>query len=233
MALNLSDAAMNGDVTEVRRMVAAGADVEEQRGEHEARPLHVAGANGQVEVLTVLVELGADKDAKDADGGTPLHYAANNGHVEAITVLMGVDKEAKGANGVRPLHMAAFEGKVEAVTALAQLGADIAARTDGGETPLELSIRHGHHQVAQVLRELESAARAQQAAASERAQQAAWQDIAEKREAADRVAAEIMEEEEREQAAQTKVRLAPPSPHILSSTACSCVVSDAAFLSHG
>jgi hypothetical protein len=68
--------------------------------------------------------------------------------------------------------------------------------------------------VAQVLRELESTARAQQAAASERAQQAALQDIAEKREAADRVAAEIMEEEEREQAAQTKVRLAPPSLHI-------------------
>jgi hypothetical protein len=58
-----------------------------------------------------------------------------------------------------------------------------------------------------VLRDLETTARAQQAAR---------QDITEKREAADRVAAEIMEEEEREQAAQTKVRLAPPSPHILS-----------------
>jgi hypothetical protein len=87
--------------------------------------------------------------------------------------------------------------------------------------------------VAQVLRELESTARAQQAAAKERAQQAAEQVIAEKREAADRVAAEILEEEEREQAAQTKVRLAPPSPHIGLHSVCSWVVSDAAFLSHG
>jgi hypothetical protein len=31
MATNLSDAAMNEDVVEVRRVVAAGADVEEQR----------------------------------------------------------------------------------------------------------------------------------------------------------------------------------------------------------
>ena len=100
------------------------------------------------------------------------------------------------------------------MTVLAQLGADIAARTGGGETALLLSIRAGHHQVAQVLREFESTARAQQAAAKERAQQAARQDIAEKREAADRVAAEILAEEEREQAAQTKVRLAPPSHHI-------------------
>ena len=37
---------------------------------------------------------------------------------------------------------------------------------------------------------------------------------AEKREAADRVAAELLEEEEREEAAQSKVRVAPPSPHI-------------------
>jgi hypothetical protein len=37
-----------------------------------------------------------------------------------------------------------------------------------------------------------------------------------KREAADRVAAELLEEEERDKAAaaQTKVRVAPPSPHI-------------------
>jgi hypothetical protein len=95
------------------------------------------------------------------------------------------------------------------------------------------SIRLGHHQVAQVLRELESAARAQQAAAKERAQQAARQDIAEKRQAADRVAAELLAEEEREEAAQTKVRVAPPSLHIGLHSVCSWVVSDAAFLSQG
>jgi vacuolar-type H+-ATPase subunit H len=129
--------------------------------------------------------------------------------------------------------MAAFHGHAEAVTVLAQMGADIAARTGQGETPLEASIRQGHHQAAQVLRELESTARAQQAAARELAQQAARQDIAEKREAADRVAAEILEEEEREEAAaQLKVRVTPPSQTTLGSTAYSWVVSDAAFLSH-
>jgi hypothetical protein len=103
-------------------------------------------------------------------------------------------------------------------------------------------------------REFESTERARQAAARERAQmkedrQRAEQAVARQRaqqaaeraqrappktrEAADRVAAEIMEEEEREQAAQTKVRLAPPSLHIWLHSVCSWVVSDAAFLSHG
>jgi ankyrin repeat protein len=68
MATNLHEAVEFGDVTDVRRLVAAGADVEEKRGEHTARPLHVAANYGQVEVLTVLVELGADKDAMLMEG---------------------------------------------------------------------------------------------------------------------------------------------------------------------
>jgi hypothetical protein len=130
---------------------------------------------------------------------------------------------------------------VEALKALAKLGLDIGARTPKGATPLQASIHYGHHEAAQVLRELERTARAQkaaareraqQAAAKERAQEAARQDAVEKREAADRVAAEIMEEEEREEAA--KVRLSSTlAPHRAPQRECSWVVSDAAFLSHG
>ena len=40
MAMNLHDAAADGDVAEARRLVAAGADVEEQRGQYGRRPLH-------------------------------------------------------------------------------------------------------------------------------------------------------------------------------------------------
>jgi hypothetical protein len=94
------------------------------------------------------------------------------------------------------------------------------AKTAAGETPLQLSVRLGHHQAAQVLRELESTARARkEAETSERAQHAAEQ--------ADRNAAELIEEEEREQAAKalSKVRgveLAPVRG-----------VSDVVSLSHG
>jgi ankyrin repeat protein len=33
------------------------------------------------------VELGADKDAKDANGETALHFAAQYGHAEVLRVL--------------------------------------------------------------------------------------------------------------------------------------------------
>jgi hypothetical protein len=58
---------------------------------------------------------------------------------------------------------------------LAELGAQVDVQdAHGDETPLQASIRLGHHQAAQLLRQLERAARTQKAAAtSELTQQAA------------------------------------------------------------
>jgi hypothetical protein len=265
MVMNLHDAAENGDVAEVRRLVAAGAEVE-ALGEHGARPLHVAAGYGHVEVMRVLVELGADKDAKAAHGMTPLHLTTCHGQVEAIKALveLGADKDAKTVNGRTPLHSAAHFGHVEAMRVLEELGANKDAKDVNGQTPMHLAEAGGHYGAAELSdvnapsvladmyplmgpvdeilvkfwwllllfalykyvckrlavskplaasarRELKTPhARAQQAAARERAHQAVRQDIAQKREAADRVAAELLEEEERKQAAQTKVWLAPP-----------------------
>jgi hypothetical protein len=120
---SLHDAAGSGDVAEVRRLVAMGANVEQQRGEYGRRPLHLAAGYGQVETIRVLVELGADVEAKTNRGVRPLHWAAQNGHVEAIRVLvkeLGADVEAKDAKGATPLHRATAAGQYGAVRALMQ-----------------------------------------------------------------------------------------------------------------
>jgi uncharacterized protein (DUF58 family) len=85
------------------------------------------------------------------------------------------------------------------VTTLVESGADIGASTLDGETPLQISIRFGQRQVARVLRELERSARTkEEAAAKEATQQAIDQ--------AERMGALLIEEEERDQAAERKVR---------------------------
>jgi ankyrin repeat protein len=136
--------------------------------------------------------------------------AVEYGHVEAIKVLaqLGADKEAKDVAGMTPLHHAAHNGQAEVIKVLAELRAEIDARTAHGETSLQASVRLGHHQAAQVLRELELTARTRKAAAtSERTQQAA--------EAADRMAAELIEEEEREQAeCRLKAQQAAPQKEV-------------------
>jgi ankyrin repeat protein len=146
-------------------------------------------------------------EASAADGAKPLHVAAYQGHVAVAKTLvdMGadVDLEARAstAAGWTPLHDAACQGHVEVVTALVELGADIGALTDAGETPLQVSIREGHHHVARVLRGAEALQRSartkKEAAAKEPTQEAIDQ--------AERMGALLIEEEEREEA-QRKVR---------------------------
>jgi ankyrin repeat protein len=94
-----------------------------------------------------VVELGADKAAQAADGGTALHVAARYGHVEAIRVLVEelcMDKEATMANRVTPMHVAAGNGQVEAMEVLVQLGADKDAKDVNGWTPLRWAADMGH-----------------------------------------------------------------------------------------
>ena len=98
--------------------------------------------------MKALAQLGVNKEAKDDQGRTPLHHAAAKGHVE----------EGDGCGMIK---------------VLVEMGAELGAQTAAGETALPVSIRMGHHQAAQVLRQLERTARTQkEAATSERAQQA-------------------------------------------------------------
>ncbi|KAK3850324.1 hypothetical protein Pcinc_042966, partial [Petrolisthes cinctipes] len=52
-----------------------------------ATALHVAAAKGYIKVLNLLLEAGADINAKDVDGWTPLHAAAHWGQQEAVEIL--------------------------------------------------------------------------------------------------------------------------------------------------
>jgi ankyrin repeat protein len=53
----LHNAAADGDVVNIRRLVAEGADVN-VLGHQGGRPLHVAAVNGHVDAVRVLVEVG-------------------------------------------------------------------------------------------------------------------------------------------------------------------------------
>lgn len=51
-------------------------------------PLHAAVAAGRVDCVRMLIEAGADIEAKNVYGNTPLHIACLNGHVEAVAELI-------------------------------------------------------------------------------------------------------------------------------------------------
>jgi WD40 repeat protein len=108
-------------------------------------PLHIACAAGNEIVVRLLLERGADLNARTNDGWTPLHEAAD-GSAELLRALLarGADPNAASAAGYTPLHRAAFTSSVDAVEVLLNAGASVVAVDDGGLTALHFAADRGN-----------------------------------------------------------------------------------------
>jgi glutaminase len=82
----LTWAASQGDLDEVRALVASG--IEPGTADYDGRtPLHLAAAEGQLEVVRYLLAAGAGPQPTDRWGGTPRSDAEGNGHTEIAALL--------------------------------------------------------------------------------------------------------------------------------------------------
>ena len=76
-------------------------------------PLHSAVASDSFELVDLLLERGADPNAREASGSTPLHSAAGHGNRAVIERLLaaGADKDARTNDGKTPADVARQYGK--------------------------------------------------------------------------------------------------------------------------
>lgn len=113
--LPLIFAAGDGDAAEVKRLLAAGADVMERSKVGET-PLHVAAIKGDPETIRALLEAGADPDAVTAGGQylkmTPLHWLTYGKHHEGMRLLLqhGANPNPQNTKGETPWDIAAAMG---------------------------------------------------------------------------------------------------------------------------
>ena len=133
-------------------------------------PLHLASKRGRIEIVSLLIERGADPNAKveSINGTTPLYLATVNGHVEVGKILVAnkVDvNQIVSIDGTTapPLYFAAIDGFNDMVDVLLAAGADVNIRCQAPPeptttipvvgSPLTFAVIHKRHAAAQRLLE--------------------------------------------------------------------------------
>ena len=114
-ALHVAAAAHNRPLAEA--VVARGEEVR-ARNRRGAEPIHYAAdgspgvidgePDGQPEVITYIIEAGADPNAKDNSGVAPIHRAVRTRCSNAVRALIeaGADPRLTNGSGSTPLHLA-------------------------------------------------------------------------------------------------------------------------------
>uniref|UniRef100_A0A671SGB3 Uncharacterized protein n=1 Tax=Sinocyclocheilus anshuiensis TaxID=1608454 RepID=A0A671SGB3_9TELE len=107
--------------------------------------LHHAALNGNVEVISLLLESQAVVDIKDQKGMRPLHYAAWQGKCEPMKMLLkaGSSVNSQSDEGQIPLHLSSQHGHYEGSEMLIQHQSNPCLRDHSGKTPLDLACEFG------------------------------------------------------------------------------------------
>ncbi|XP_072363982.1 ankyrin repeat and SOCS box protein 3 isoform X4 [Scyliorhinus torazame] len=117
--------------------------------------LHQAAYQEHLEILMLLLEKGADKEARDDYGITPLFLAAQYGKLESLRVLLqhGSNVNCQAFDKATPLFIAAQEGHAECVELLLSSGADtnLPCSEDDWQLPIHAAAQMGKVKVLELL----------------------------------------------------------------------------------
>jgi uncharacterized protein len=150
----VADAAMNGNIAAIRALLKQRADINAPQGDG-TTALHWAAFRADVELARLLIDSGADVNAKTRNGElTPLFLAAKSGSAPIIELLLkaGVDPGLPDVNGTTALMYAAISGKPDAAAVLLDHGANPEARDiTNGQTALMFAAASGRAAVIEML----------------------------------------------------------------------------------
>src|SRR5687768_11846738 len=106
------EAVKRGDASIVADLLFRRPELVGFAGDHRKTGLHWAAETDQLETARILLDAGADMEAKTSWGATPLDWAATMGSARVADLLL-----SRGATGFTLITAAAL-GKLQAVVAL-------------------------------------------------------------------------------------------------------------------
>lgn len=108
--------------------------------------LHWGAFNGDLEMVKLLVQKGADINHKTDQGISTLSISVQQGHLEVIRYLIeqGADIHAKNEDGYTAFHWSVEGGHIDVVKYFVEQGTDIGLQGINGNTPLHFSAEKGY-----------------------------------------------------------------------------------------
>ena len=116
-------------------------------------PMHIASAQGDLELCKKIAEVTEDRNPKLMDIWTPLHFAAQTGNLEIYKFLSeNLQHKNPGTNtGITPLHLAAKNGHLEIYKFICETVWLKNPVMDKGITPLHLAAKHNQIDVCKFI----------------------------------------------------------------------------------
>lgn len=149
----IHDAIKQNDIGAIRLHILQG-DIE-LHDTTERTPLQFALKIKNDEAATVLINSGADVNARTKYESPPLVMAVINGNIDIAQKLIsaGADVEATDIVKNRPIHVAAGHGQIECIRLLRDNGADLTALNFMKENIADAAAERKRPDVAQMISE--------------------------------------------------------------------------------
>jgi FOG: Ankyrin repeat len=141
-----------GNRSEIEQQIAASPEVVKGKDAGGSTALHHAVGYGPIGNLQLLINKGADVNAKNRRSSTPLHWAIHDEAKVRLLLSKGANVNAKQAQGRTPLYLAAMLGNgVPTIRLLLTSGADPNLASANGQTPLMMAAQRGNIEGIQLL----------------------------------------------------------------------------------
>lgn len=143
--MSLLTAVYEGDSEKVRRLLDSGANIEERDPLDGSTPLYAAAEMRKEGIVRLLIERGANIEARNSRGETPLIVAAVMGSLPIVQQLIDAKADVNAVShlGTTPLMSAMHRSKEDIVRLLVNNNADMNTETMLGQTPLISAIERG------------------------------------------------------------------------------------------
>jgi ankyrin repeat protein len=148
----LISAIHTGSKSDIEKLLQAKPGIVNAPDQAGSTPLQHAAGFGSLATMKLLLDKGADVNAKNRRASTPLHWAIPNEEKVRMLLEHGAAVDTKQADGRTPLYDAASAGSGNSILKLLlEKGADPNAATANGQTPLMAAAGRGDVEAMRLL----------------------------------------------------------------------------------